>query len=131
MPSRCSSSLIAVATIWLFLTNPVIFAIAAKKVKSRRSVRNLADVLLQALEGVLNPGINDEPTAQDVVEHSLRARPTRSTLSRCCGRSTPGWSEAAQFENPKAVLDYIDFFIPAIEEVVQSRSHRRRRSWSA
>jgi hypothetical protein len=44
---------IAVATIWLFLTNPVTVATAVSEGEVSPFVRDLADVLLQALEGLL------------------------------------------------------------------------------
>jgi hypothetical protein len=44
---------IAVATIWLFLTNPVTVATAVNEGEISPFVRDLADVLLQALQGLL------------------------------------------------------------------------------
>jgi hypothetical protein len=44
---------LAVATIWLFLTNPVTVATAVNEGEISPLVRDLADVLLQALEGLL------------------------------------------------------------------------------
>jgi hypothetical protein len=44
---------IAVATIWLFLTNPVTVATAVTEGEVTPFVRDLADVLLQALQGLL------------------------------------------------------------------------------
>ena len=44
---------VAVATIWLFLTNPVTVATAVSDGEVTPSVRDLAGVLLQALEGLL------------------------------------------------------------------------------
>ncbi len=44
---------IAVATIWLFLTNPVTVATAVTDGEISPFVRDLADVLLQALQGLL------------------------------------------------------------------------------
>ena len=44
---------VAVATIWLFLTNPVTVATAVSEGEVTPFVRDLADVLLQALEGLL------------------------------------------------------------------------------
>jgi hypothetical protein len=44
---------IAVATIWLFLTNPVTVATAVTDGELSPFVRELADVLLQALQGLL------------------------------------------------------------------------------
>lgn len=45
--------IVAVATIWLFLTNPVTVATAVSDGDVTPFVRNLADVLLQALQGLL------------------------------------------------------------------------------
>ena len=45
--------IVAVATIWLFLTNPVTVATAVSEGEVTPFVRDLADVLLQALEGLL------------------------------------------------------------------------------
>ena len=44
---------VAVATIWLFLTNPVTVATAVTDGEISPFVRDLADVLLQALQGLL------------------------------------------------------------------------------
>lgn len=44
---------VAVATIWLFLTNPVTVATAVSDGEVSPFVRDLADVLLQALQGLL------------------------------------------------------------------------------
>lgn len=44
---------VAVATIWLFLTNPVTVATAVNDGEISPFVRDLADVLLQALQGLL------------------------------------------------------------------------------
>ncbi len=44
---------VAVATIWLFLTNPVTVATAVSEGEVSPFVRDLADVLLQALQGLL------------------------------------------------------------------------------
>jgi hypothetical protein len=45
--------ILAVATIWLFLTNPVTVATAVSEGEVTPFVRDLADVLLKALEGLL------------------------------------------------------------------------------
>jgi hypothetical protein len=45
--------IVAVATIWLFLTNPVTVATAVSEGEITPFVRDLAGVLLQALEGLL------------------------------------------------------------------------------
>jgi hypothetical protein len=44
---------VAVATIWLFLTNPVTVATAVNEGEISPFVRDLADVLFQALQGLL------------------------------------------------------------------------------
>jgi hypothetical protein len=44
---------LAVATIWLFLTNPVTVATAVNEGEISPLVRDLADVLFQALQGLL------------------------------------------------------------------------------
>ena len=44
---------LAVATVWLFLTNPVTVATAVTDGEISPFVRDLAAVLLQALEGLL------------------------------------------------------------------------------
>ena len=44
---------VAVATIWLFLTNPVTVATAVSEGEISPLVRDLADVLFQALQGLL------------------------------------------------------------------------------
>jgi hypothetical protein len=44
---------LAVATIWLFLTNPVTVATAVTDGEVSPFIRDLADVLLQALQGLL------------------------------------------------------------------------------
>jgi hypothetical protein len=61
----------------------------------------------------------EEPTPQDVVEQ-LAARRTDAlnTLELLRTQRARVVEESAKFENPQAVLDYLDFFIPAIEEVV-------------
>jgi hypothetical protein len=45
--------IVAVATVWLFLTNPVTVATAVSDGEVTPFVRDLADVLLQALQGLL------------------------------------------------------------------------------
>jgi hypothetical protein len=44
---------LAVATVWLFLTNPVTVATAVTEGEISPFVRDLAEVLLQALQGLL------------------------------------------------------------------------------
>jgi len=45
--------IIATAAVWLFLTNPVTVATAVSEGEVSPFVRNLAEVLMQALEGLL------------------------------------------------------------------------------
>ena len=45
--------IIAMATVWLFLTNPVTVATAVSEGEILPFVRDLADVLFQALQGLL------------------------------------------------------------------------------
>jgi len=47
------SVVLAVATIWLFLTNPVTVATAVNEGDVSPFIRNLAQVLFQALQGLL------------------------------------------------------------------------------
>jgi len=47
------SVVLAVATIWLFLTNPVTVATAVNEGNVSPFIRNLAQVLFQALQGLL------------------------------------------------------------------------------
>ena len=47
------SIVLAAATIWLFLTNPVTVATAVNEGEISPLVRNLAQVLYQALAGIL------------------------------------------------------------------------------
>jgi hypothetical protein len=47
------SILLAAATIWLFVTNPVTVANAVNEGEISPLVRNLAQVLLQAFSGIL------------------------------------------------------------------------------
>jgi hypothetical protein len=44
---------LAVATVWLFLTNPVTVATAVTEGEVSPFIRDLADVLLRALQGLL------------------------------------------------------------------------------
>jgi hypothetical protein len=63
---------------------------------------------------------NEEPTVQDVVEQlGLRKADALNTLEMLRGHRAHVVSESSKFENPTAILEYIDFFLPAIEEVVQ------------
>ena len=47
------SIVLAGATIWLFLTNPITVATAVNEGDVSPLLRNIADVLFQALQGVL------------------------------------------------------------------------------
>ena len=47
------ATVLAVATVWLFLTNPVSLASAVSDGEVTPFIRDLADVLLRALEGLL------------------------------------------------------------------------------
>jgi hypothetical protein len=62
---------------------------------------------------------NDTPTPQDVVEQlAARKADAVHTLETLRAHRAKVVEESSKFENPKAVLDYVDFFIPAFEEVV-------------
>ena len=62
---------------------------------------------------------NDEPTVHDVVEQlGARKADALNTLDLLRAQRARVVEESAQFENAQAVLEYVDFFIPAIEEVV-------------
>jgi hypothetical protein len=62
---------------------------------------------------------NEEPTSQDVVEQlSARKADALNTLDMLRAQRTRVVEESARLESPQAVLDYLDFFIPAIEEVI-------------
>ncbi len=62
---------------------------------------------------------HEDPTPQDVVEQ-LAARKADAviTLETLRGHRATVVDESAKLENPQAVLDYVDFFIPSFEEVV-------------
>ena len=47
------AAVLALATAWLFLTNPVTVATAVNEGEISPFVRDLADVLIRALEGLL------------------------------------------------------------------------------
>jgi hypothetical protein len=62
---------------------------------------------------------NEEPTPRDVVEQlAARKADALNTIEMLRGHRERVTEDSAKFENPQAVLEYIDFFIPAIEEVV-------------
>ena len=60
-----------------------------------------------------------EPTTTDVIEQ-LAARKADALVSLDLLRAQRARvvEDEAKFENPQAVLEYLDFFIPSIEEVV-------------
>jgi len=61
----------------------------------------------------------EDPTPQDVVEQlAARKADALNTLEMLRAQRARVAEASAQFESPQAVLDYLDFFIPAIEEVV-------------
>ena len=61
----------------------------------------------------------EEPTPQDVVvQLGARKADALNTLEMLRAQRATVVAESAKFENPKAVLEYLDFFIPAIEEVI-------------
>jgi hypothetical protein len=78
----------------------------------------------------------EDPTPQDVVEQlAARKADALNTLEMLRSQRARVVEESSKFENPQAVLDYLDFFIPAIEEVVAESDrisgevlHRVRRS---
>lgn len=62
---------------------------------------------------------NEEPTPQDVVEQlGARKADALNTLEMLRSQRARVVEESARLENPQAVLEYIDFFITAIDEVV-------------
>ena len=62
---------------------------------------------------------NEDPTPQDVVEQlAARKADALNTLEMLRAKRARVVEESAKFENPQAVLEYLDFFIPSIEEVV-------------
>ena len=61
----------------------------------------------------------EEPTVQEVVEQlAARKADALNTLEMLRAQRARVVEESSKFENPQAVLEYLDFFIPAIEEVV-------------
>lgn len=63
---------------------------------------------------------NEEPTVQDVVDQlAARKADALTTLEMLRAQRQRVADEAAKFENPGAVLEYLDFFIPSIDEVVR------------
>ncbi|MGC4082630.1 MAG: hypothetical protein QM736_11095 [Vicinamibacterales bacterium] len=62
---------------------------------------------------------NDLPTPDDVVEQlSARRVDALNTLEMLRAQRANVVEESSKFENPQAVLEYLDFFIPSFEEVV-------------
>jgi len=62
---------------------------------------------------------NEEPTPQDVVEQlAARKADAVHTIDTLRAHRAKVVEESAKFENPQAILDYIDFFLPSFEEVV-------------
>ena len=120
---------VAVATIWLFLTNPVTVATAVSEGEvSPLRARSGGRAAAGARGPAEVPVTNEDPTPQDVVEQLAAAQGRRAQHARAASRPARagegGVGEASRI--PQAVLDYLDFFIPAIEEVVaESRPHRR------
>jgi len=61
----------------------------------------------------------EEPTPQDVIEQlSARKADALNTLDMLRAQRAKVVEESGKFESPQAVLEYLDFFIPAFEEVV-------------
>lgn len=62
---------------------------------------------------------NDDLTPEDVVEQlAARKADAVNTLEMLRAQRARVVEESTKFENPQAVLDYLDFFIPSIEGVV-------------
>lgn len=60
-----------------------------------------------------------EPTVDSVVEQlGQRRADALNTLEMLRGHRARVVEQTGQFENPKIVLEYVDFFVGAIEEVV-------------
>jgi hypothetical protein len=61
----------------------------------------------------------EDPTPQDVVEQlAARKADALNTLDMLRAQRARVVEESSKLESPHAVLEYLDFFIPAIEEVV-------------
>jgi hypothetical protein len=64
--------------------------------------------------------VTQEPTVQDVIEQlAARRNDALSTLEMLRTQRARVIEDAARLENAQVVLDYLDFFIPSIEEVVR------------
>ena len=62
---------------------------------------------------------NDQPTVHDVIEQlGLRKTDAMNTLEMLRNQRDRVEAEQSFLENPAAVFEYLDFFIPAIEDVV-------------
>lgn len=61
----------------------------------------------------------EEPTVELVIEQlGARKADALNTLEMLRAQRVRVVEESSKFENPQAVLEYLDFFIPAIEEVI-------------
>lgn len=64
---------------------------------------------------------NEEPTPQGVVEQlGARKADAVNTLEMLRAHRVAVVADSAKLENPQAVLDYVDFFLPAFEEVLEA-----------
>jgi hypothetical protein len=62
---------------------------------------------------------NEDPTPQDVIEQlGARKADALNTLEMLRAQRARVEEEAPKLESPQAVLEYVDFFITAIDEVV-------------
>ena len=62
---------------------------------------------------------NEAPTPQDVVDQlAARKADAVNSIETLRALRANVVEASAKFENPRAILDYIDFFLPAFEEVV-------------
>ncbi len=79
---------------------------------------------------------SEEPTVHDVIEQlAARRSDAHATLDMLRAQRARVVEESSKLENPQAVLEYLDYFIPAIEEVVrecdrlaEEIAHRVRRA---
>jgi hypothetical protein len=61
----------------------------------------------------------DQPTAQEVIDQlGLRKADAVNTLEILRAQRQSVEAESSRLENPQAVLEYIDFFIGAVDEVI-------------
>jgi hypothetical protein len=64
--------------------------------------------------------MEDEPAIAEVVERlAARKADALATLEMLRAQRARVVDESAKFENVQAILEYVDFFIPAIDEVVR------------